>query len=174
MLKKIVVAAGLGLTLVGCTGGGTPETQPELKATAPTVIDGVAEAYEAVRHQLANDQTEGLPAAFGRLQTAALAASAEAASPPLAEHLKSLSEAAANGSQVAGGDLQGARKAFAEASSHLVSAIAGEPSLARGLSVFECPMVDGYPKWVQTSEEKANPYMGSAMQTCGVESQWNE
>jgi hypothetical protein len=33
-------------------------------------------------------------------------------------------------------------------------------------------MAEGYPKWVQLSQTKGNPYMGKEMQSCGVESKW--
>ena len=42
-----------------------------------------------------------------------------------------------------------------------------------GRVVYECPMVDYFPKWVQPVGEMANPYMGQAMLVCGVEAEWS-
>ncbi|MBI1355753.1 MAG: DUF3347 domain-containing protein [Acidobacteria bacterium] len=169
MWKQIVVAAALGLSLLACAGGGVPAALEKEQAKEPGAVDGVIEAYESIRLRLANDATEGLPAAFERLETAAFGAADAVASSTVAGHLRELG--AASGA-FDGADLQSARATFAEVSSHLVSAIATKPSLAGGLSIFECPMAEDYPKWVQASGAKANPYMGKDMQSCGVESTW--
>ena len=84
-------------------------------------------------------------------------------------------DAASRGRETAGeAQLDQARNAFGEMSRHLIAAIAAEPDLAVGRFVFECEMAKGYPKWVQASETVANPYMGAAMPTCGVKSDWSE
>jgi hypothetical protein len=168
MWKQLAMAALLGASLLACTSGGAPATQENDRVNAPAIDDVVA-AYEAVRLRLANDESDGLRAAFDRLETAALDAADKAASSPVSDRLIELA-AAAEGFD--GADLQSARATFAEASSHLVSAIAADPSLAGGLSIFECPMAEYYPKWIQASAPKANPYMGKKMQTCGLESRW--
>jgi membrane fusion protein, copper/silver efflux system len=54
----------------------------------------------------------------------------------------------------------------------VVTLLATDKALAKGLRVFECPMVQGYRKWVQPSDEMANPYMGKKMLACGGESTW--
>lgn len=169
MWKRIAVAVALGGALLGCTGGGAPAAQENEQAIEPAAIGGVVEAYESIRLRLANNEIEGLPAAFDRLETAALGAADAVVSSTAADHLRELG--AASGA-FHGAGLQGARASFAEVSSHLVSAIVAEPSLAGDLSIFECPMAEDYPKWVQASAAKANPYMGKDMQSCGVESTW--
>jgi len=172
MLKRITAAVGLGLVVLACANDGRSDAKGAAEANESREIESLVAAYEMVRHQLANDKAEGLTAAFDQLKTAAAEAAGQSASVAVAQDLKTLSEAAERGAEVADSDLQGARKAFAEASSHLVGAISAEPRLAHGLLVFECPMVEHYPKWVQASEPKANPYMGKEMQTCGVASAW--
>lgn len=171
MWKRIAVAVVLGGALLGCTGSGAPAAPENEQAKEPGAIGGVVEAYESIRLRLANNETEGLPTAFDRLETAALGAADVVVSSTAAGHLKELGAASR---AFHGDDLQGARASFAEVSSHLVSAIVAEPSLARGLSIFECPMAEDYPKWIQASHVKANPYMGKEMQSCGLESKWTE
>lgn len=171
-LERVGLLAGLGLLLLGCAGGQPSQSHGATEPHEPTAIDEVVTAYEEARSQLANDQTDDLSAAFDRLQAAALAASEKDMPEVVTEHLTKVGVAAAKGAQAEDGNLEEARQAFGEASEHLVAAIASEPSLAHGLSIFECPMTKGYPKWVQASDSKANPYMGKEMQSCGVESQW--
>lgn len=170
-LKRVGLLGGLGLLLLGCAGE-QPTQAHGAETDESTAIDGVVTAYEAVRSQLANDQTTGLSAAFDRLQVAALAASEKDMPEVVTEHLAKVGVAAAKGAKAEYGNLEEGRRAFGEASEHLVAAVASEPSLAHGLSIFECPMTEGYPKWVQASDPKANPYTGKEMQSCGVESQW--
>lgn len=43
-----------------------------------------------------------------------------------------------------------------------------EAGLARGRTIWRCPMAAGRPRWIQVSGERAgNPYLGRAMPTCG-------
>jgi hypothetical protein len=69
-------------------------------------------------------------------------------------------------------DANEVRKAFGDVSSAIVALVATDASLQAGRHIFECPMAQGYKKWVQTSEPVANPYMGSAMLECGSKSSW--
>ena len=59
-------------------------------------------------------------------------------------------------------------------SRHLLALLRAEDSLASGLHVFECPMADGYGRWVQPSADISNPYMGTRMPACGSESSLSE
>lgn len=172
MMGKIGLVAGLGMLLLGCAGERPSQSHGATEPHEPTAINEVVTAYEAVRSQLANDQTTDLSPAFERFRIAALTASKADISEAVADHLQKLGKVAARGAKVEADSLQVTREAFAEASEHLVGAIASEPSLAHGLSIFECPMTKGYPKWLQASDAKGNPYMGKGMQFCGVESQW--
>jgi membrane fusion protein, copper/silver efflux system len=47
-----------------------------------------------------------------------------------------------------------------------------DSQLQEGWSVFSCPMVEHYPKWIQRGEEMENPYMGQAMLACGLPEEW--
>mgnify|MGYP000176567725 CR=1 FL=1 len=54
----------------------------------------------------------------------------------------------------------------------LIDALAKDPELRKTLHVFECPMAQGYGKWVQRGEKLENPYMGKSMPNCGSASKW--
>ena len=66
-------------------------------------------------------------------------------------------------------DLPRLRREFGDVSRHVVALLTAEASLARGLHVFECPMAEGYGRWVQPSADISNPYMGTRMPACGTE-----
>ena len=83
--------------------------------------------------------------------------------------LEDLSSAADRLARVERGDLDAAREAFGELSRALIALLSEDPSLQEGRYVYECPMVDGYKKWVQVSEGTSNPYMGRKMLECGTE-----
>jgi len=56
----------------------------------------------------------------------------------------------------------------------MVALMVAEPSLSRGRHVFECPMANGYRKWIQPGANISNPYMGTRMPTCGSATDWRE
>ena len=64
------------------------------------------------------------------------------------------------------------RKAFGEVSRPLVALLSASPQLRAGRHVFTCPMAQGYKKWIQTSDQISNPYMGTSMPMCGSGSDW--
>jgi Cu(I)/Ag(I) efflux system membrane fusion protein len=68
--------------------------------------------------------------------------------------------------------LESARSEFAKVSETLVLLASADQRLAEGRHVFFCPMAKDYRKWVQSSNELRNPYMGQKMLTCGNESEW--
>jgi Cu(I)/Ag(I) efflux system membrane fusion protein len=70
------------------------------------------------------------------------------------------------------GDIGQARSAFGDLSRAFVQLLAAAPPLRQGRHIFECPMAEGYQKWVQVSSEMANPYMGKKMLKCGSEATW--
>ena len=161
--------------LLGCGGVDSRSgTQTESASQMAAGVGEVVAAYEVVRGRLAGDEVQGLAAAFGGLESAASGAPAEFLSATAKDRMRRLQDAAARGAKLESDDLEGARTAFSEASEHLVAVIASDPSLGVGLHLFECPMVQGYPKWVQTSDSIGNPYLGKQMPSCGVESQWTE
>ena len=61
---------------------------------------------------------------------------------------------------------------FGEVSRAFVALLRAAPALQAGRHLFHCPMAQGFPKWVQTTEKMANPYMGKAMLECGSERPW--
>lgn len=131
----------------------------EQAAPAKTPATEVLAAYERVRALLADDQTTGLADASRTLEQTATRASFGAIA-SAATKLATITE------------IEAARDQFGEVSRALVAVLANDKSLAKGQHVFECPMVKGYKKWVQPSQEMANPYMGKKMLACGGESSW--
>ena len=64
-------------------------------------------------------------------------------------------------------DAEAVRKAFGDLSEQVLRVLSADRALAEGLHVFECPMAQGYKKWVQPTAKLSNPYMGTRMPTCG-------
>jgi Cu(I)/Ag(I) efflux system membrane fusion protein len=73
----------------------------------------------------------------------------------------------------AGGSADDQRRTFGDLSRAVVSLLSEHSTLARGRYVFQCPMAQGYQKWVQTGERLENPYMGGRMLRCGSSSEWS-
>ena len=151
----------------GCSKSTPAQTTP-IKDPVP-MTEGTAQAatpaaatladYERIRALLAADEMNGLPEA-----AQALAASATRSS---------YTAVAASATKLAGAsEIEAARLAFGEVSREVVTLLAQDPALAKGQHVFECPMVKGYRKWIQPSQDMANPYMGKKMLACGGESTW--
>lgn len=158
-----------------CATSGATTTAPRVndpvpmtERAAPTATDATAvlAAYERARALLAKDELPGLGDAARELAQAAKAAGAATSS----THYSEIASGAVK--LGAARDLAEARATFGEISRHLVALLASDPALARGQHVFECPMVKGYRKWVQPSEDLQNPYMGKRMLACGGESTW--
>lgn len=64
------------------------------------------------------------------------------------------------------------RVVYSMMSAHLVNLMQSAPVLQEGFQIFECPMVEDYPFWVQPNGEMENPYMGLEMLNCGVSTEW--
>lgn len=131
---------------------------------APSSATAVLASYERVRAALAADDMSSVPASARELETSARAATTTG------PYYAAIADGASK--LASAGDLTAARAAFGEVSQHLVALLASDTSLAKGQHVFECPMVSGYNKWVQPSENLENPYMGKRMLTCGGASSW--
>ena len=145
--------------------GDTSASSPP--AAAPDSARAVLAAYERVRVSLAADDLTGVPEAARALETSAKAAASAGNA-----HFSAI--ATSSSALAAAADLKAARTSFGEVSEHLVALLATDKALATGQHVFECPMVKGYNKWVQPSENLENPYMGKRMLTCGGESSWTD
>ena len=153
-----------------------PLTACDKEKDAPAATDRAAspaaalDSYESIRALLAGDSTEGLADKAKALSSQARAA-AGAASGEAKKHLEAIA-GAADGLADKGSDIAAARAAFGEVSRHVVGLLSAQPDLQKGRHVFECPMAEGYKKWVQTEAELKNPYMGKKMLECGSESDW--
>jgi membrane fusion protein, copper/silver efflux system len=66
-----------------------------------------------------------------------------------------------------------ARKALQDVSAKLLPVVAGDAELTSSWYLFECPMVDGFNKWVQSHPSLENPYMGQRMLKCGSAVEWS-
>jgi membrane fusion protein, copper/silver efflux system len=139
-----------------------PMAEPTAKPAASPVTATLA-AYEHARALLAADKLEGLADAAREIETGAKKGDGH--------HYSEIASSAAKLATAT--DIESARASFADVSKHLIALLAADPSLARGQHVFECPMVKGYNKWVQPTEDLQNPYMGKRMLACGGESTWN-
>lgn len=146
-----------------------------LEFPAPTleVLRTSLQAYEAVRAQLAADRLDTLISRARRLSQSLELASQGLPEDTASEHVRSLEEAAAAAISIAqASDLETARAAFGEVSRFLILLVSADPRLTEGWRVFSCPMAETFPKWMQPTDEIENPFMGTAMPTCGAASDW--
>lgn len=133
-------------------------------SSAPSSATAMLASYERIRAALAADDMSPVPGAARELEAAARAIGTSG------PHYGAIADGATK--LAAAADIKAARSAFGAVSEHLVALLASDKSLATGQHVFECPMVKGYNKWVQPTENLENPYMGKRMLTCGGESSW--
>jgi len=188
LVSVILLTVALLLT-IGCGRDRLPSGEPTLTTSAERVslkldpikfpdtardlLDTAFAAYEDSRSLLVSDSLNGLAA-----RAEQLARSLELARQGLPEDtdsdlLRYLKEATtAAESMLRAKDLATARQAFGEVSRFLILLASADPRLAEGWHVFECPMTETFPKWMQPSAETENPFMGSAMPSCGVGSDW--
>jgi len=127
--------------------------------------------YDEVRSLLAGDTTEGLAGAAGSLREATEEA-AQSAPPAIADALGRIRGHAAEMEKA--GDIVAARRAFGELGRDLVPLVAMDQRLAQSLYLFECPMEQGFNRWIQKAPSMANPYKGQAMLQCGSKVDWKE
>ncbi|MBW2507616.1 MAG: DUF3347 domain-containing protein [Deltaproteobacteria bacterium] len=162
-----ILAAATGSLCACSKGKDRAASQSSLPAATRASVEEAVSAYEAVREALADDRSD-VTAKSEALADAARRGAAGAPE-PLRDPLEDLSSAADRLARVERGDLDAAREAFGELSRALIALLSEDPSLQEGRYVYECPMVDGYKKWVQVSEGTSNPYMGRKMLECGTE-----
>lgn len=150
-----------------------PPREIELPPAALESLRTALAAYEEARDLLAADQLEGLGPRASRLaQSLEVARQALPAGrePEVARWLEEGTAAAR--ALGAATELGEARQAFGEVSRFVVALAGADPRLAEGWHVFECPMTETFPKWMQPSDELENPYMGTAMPSCGTSTDW--
>jgi Cu(I)/Ag(I) efflux system membrane fusion protein len=122
-----------------------------------TPAAAVVTAYGQVRAALAADDAEATTKAAGALHLAAGKAGAVFAE--LARRVGALHMAA---------DLAKQREAFGAVSKALITVLAADAELAKGVTCYECGMAKGYERWVQSDADMGNPYMGKRMLKCGA------
>jgi hypothetical protein len=125
--------------------------------------------YEALRAALAGDQLDEVVPIATRLVSSAAVAKAGAPA-DIFSRLEEMGTAATR--LKGGGSADDQRRTFGDLSRAVVSLLSEHSVLARGRHVFQCPMAQGYQKWVQTNEKLENPYMGGRMLRCGSSSEW--
>jgi membrane fusion protein, copper/silver efflux system len=127
-------------------------------------------ATEQARAKLAADSLEGLEP-LAREVAQALRQAATGLGPDMGASLLQSGAEAAERLATAREPAQ-ARKAFGDLSRALVALAMADERLRQGWSIFECPMEEGFNKWVQREGALENPYMGQQMLACGRASEW--
>ena len=142
-----------------------------VSAELERAFSAVLSEYETIRKSLAQDSLEGLEDACDRI--VAEAKKAEHAAPDqLKPKLTELSAQAARLRQASKEDMEGARQLFGDLSRPVVDVLRSEPQLSKNIYLFECPMAQDYPFWVQPKKGIENPYMGTKMLACGAPVNW--
>lgn len=183
--STIALMTILGLAVFACDKGKAQADQespaPEASnlqsaSSPPTAHSALTEkraalaSYERIRLSLAKDVIAKASADAAALERDARAvAKADTAR---SEAWTSLADAAKALHGMSNEDADAVRNSFGKVSEHLVSALAEDNEAAKGLHVFECPMAQGYKKWVQSAAKIENPYMGTRMPSCGSASDW--
>ena len=137
---------------------------------SPATSEDALVYYEEIRAALARDAGGEVPA--NALLLAKAAQQAAAGSSDTRAELQALGATAEKLGAISNSDMRSLRGAFGEVSRAVVSLIVADESLANNRYIFRCPMTRGYKKWVQTSAELENPYMGTRMLNCGSKTRW--
>jgi membrane fusion protein, copper/silver efflux system len=170
----ISIAIAWAALLAGCDRTSV-EKEPSVqsatsKDTANTNASKSALArYESIRASLAKDDIGAATAGAKSLESSARSAAAEATG-AAKQQWTEVAKAAARLSALPKDDADAVRKAFGNVSEALILLLKADTELAEGLFVFECPMAQGYDKWVQPAPKLENPYMGTKMLECGSKS----
>lgn len=185
-MKNLCATLTLAILMLAGTAGckkdeppGQASAQPPASSTeraaigeeARRAIEAALGAYEQARADLAADRIDDALRAAGRIEETARAAAPEAPA-NLRPHLDRLAGAAASLKSAPANQPDEVQRLFGDVSRPVVEMLAAERSLTGSRHVFECPMAQGYKKWVQASAEISNPYMGTRMPRCGSESRW--
>ena len=149
----ILAAGGLTAGVAGAHAG-----HPELLR--------MMQQYEATRAALADDDVSGALTAGKRLAAASNEAHGKVAArmKPYVLGIAKAAEALAK----TDADAAKVRLAFGEVSRRVLTYLDADGGVAQGRFAFECSMAGGYGKWVQTTEQVSNPYMGKKMLGCGA------
>lgn len=151
----------------GKANGSSASSHSAMPPEAKEAMQSALDAYESLREMLADDRMDVLSVhalALGKaLDDATKAGATGDALTKGAHAARHLAEAK---------NIDDARNLFGDVSLAIVAILSTHSELARGLHVFECPMTEGFGKWVQRTTELENPYMGHAMLACGSASEW--
>jgi hypothetical protein len=183
-LAPKLVAIGLCALGLACDraedGAETAASSVEIPRAAFDAVRAALDRYELARSLLALDAPESLAGvAEAATQLASDLRTAHGAWPAsdvalVAELDEAATASAGLGEHAAAGDVAASRVAFGEVSRHLLPVVAADARLRDGRFVFECPMTKTFPRWLQSSENVSNPYMGAGMASCGARAAWPE
>lgn len=148
-----------------------PTARISLNDEAAKNLNELLAAYERNRVLLADDLLEQVPEAAASLHRLARDAAGQLPA-NVQPHVQAIASAAEALAATAASDAGALRRAFGEVSRPVVGLLTAEPKLAEGRHLFECPMADGFQKWVQTNDKISNPYMGKRMLACGSAVAW--
>lgn len=168
-----------GLMSSGCEGDSSAAQVGDDAAEDATAVNGLNDQVEAgLPSVLARyDRLRGLLAADAIKQVSQVATQLAMGASQVPENMPetqrgALREVAAAAQRLADmpkEDPEKVRVAFGEVSRPLVNLMVSQPALRLGWHLFECPMAEGYPRWLQMTEQIQNPYMGQRMPRCGAE-----
>lgn len=149
MMKKWTLLAAMAMLVVaGCAASEEASAETAApKAAKPSVDAATLDHYIRTQEALAADDFEAAKTAVGELASAAQG------------EWRTLAETAASA-----GDIEALRQAFKPLSDQILKS-----ELPPGYASAYCPMADGGngAYWAQREGEIANPYLGTAMLTCG-------
>jgi hypothetical protein len=139
-------------------------TQPVMAITAAQVVEAYAaalEPYFKAQKRLSEDSIDEVPAL---LQEVVVKLKPVAGSPVVSSEYSKLTDAAAAAKDK---PIKEVRAVFKDTSSGMlaIGKSIGIPESGPKVQPFRCAMVSA--PWLQPPGEKANPYMGSSMLTCG-------
>lgn len=167
----------VGISVPGCKEAPTKadatttaNTAVTLNAEVSAQLNTVLAAYEELRDALAGDRLSDVSTIATRIEQTTIKAKQNAPS-DIKSHLEKMETTAVK--LKTGGSADDLRLLFGDLSRSVVSVLSTHSTLARGRHIFQCPMAQGYQKWVQTSEKLENPYMGGKMLSCGSTSEWS-
>ena len=152
--------AGLAL-LLGCSD--RPAPPPAAGTAGEARVAAVVRPYLELNRLLVADKFEGVPERLAEVRTAAEAL-ADSGDTQVKDKARAVAERA--GAKV--GNVKEAREALKGVSEAVVELVKAAPPDDPGLAplyVAYCPMAKA--RWLQTSKELANPYMGQEMPKCG-------
>lgn len=169
-----------GLTLAGGAGGdrgpaaqGRPSVAPiEYPPMAFDAMRGAMDAYERARAKLAGDDTRAV-VDDARAIAGAMRAVHDALPPGRGDVIDATTaarEAAEHLSKASA--IDDMRRDFATLSRCLVPLVGLDARLTAGWRVFECPMFEGHPPWMQRPAAADNPFMGTRMPSCAAATSW--